>query len=673
MSRTHRCPTSPIAWRAVWSVFCLLVVVRASASTCTVVPAVPVANEWVTIHYDPTGGPLAGAAEIYLYRAFNGWAQIAGPDQRMQWNAASGDYTFSYRVPEAAFAIDCVFHDGNGLWDNHHTLDWHFAVAAAPLPPPAPEPPPLRANSSRSGVMMQGFYWDVPEGAWYPLLASKAPGLRNIADGEGIERIWFPPPSKGQSGRFSMGYDPYDYYDLGQYDQMGTVRTRFGTQAELKAAIAAYRAAGIACLADVVLNHRSGGAWELNPNNGQSYWTDFSAVASGRCTWNYDDFHPSSHEWSDEGVFAGFPDLCHAHRGVPGDPPYDLVEWGNWLMDTANAGFDGGWRFDFVKGIAPAMLREFRAGTGNPFAVIECWDGLPMIESYLRYAGGASAFDFPGYYTLRDVFNSPGGTGDLRHLVDPERSLAARQPERAVTFVANHDTDEITQHRMLAYAYILTTEGYPCLFWKDYFDRGYADFGGLAGNGIRPLVWIRGALGGGHPQIELLKSDSPDLLVYGTLAGTLEAPGFLVALNDHATNSLSASVQTHNPRLRGRTLRCYAWYSYASGQNAAPPDLVAAADGTVTIRAPALGYAVYGPSELAYPTWEASSSGSVELQIHQTRAGQSYELLVSDDPAGPQGWETAATLVGNGEGVTPVTVTVDSNQPRFWRVANAEP
>ena len=37
------------------------------------------------------------------------------------------------------------------------------------------------------------------------------------------------PPQKSDFGINSMGYDPYDYYDLGAYNQ-GTVSTRFGTK-----------------------------------------------------------------------------------------------------------------------------------------------------------------------------------------------------------------------------------------------------------------------------------------------------------------------------------------------------------------------------------------------------------------------------------------------------------
>lgn len=642
------------------------------ASTVSVFPKQPLSGESVTITYDPAGGPLAGASSVFIYRGFNSWAAIAGPDQEMAWDEEAGVFSFSYQVPEAAFVIDFVFHDGNNNWDNNATRDWHVEIVPSSRPDALPSAPPLPETASRAGVMMQGFYWDVPAGNWYNLLASKAAELRNMESGQGIDRIWFPPPSKSESGPFSMGYDPYDYYDLGSYDQKGTVRTRFGTQAELKGAIAAFREQGIVCMADIVLNHRSGGAWELNPNSGDSYWTDFSGVASGQATWNFDDFHPSSREWSDEGVFAGFPDVAYGSDNEPGNPRYDMIEWGNWLKDPENAGFDGGWRFDYVKGFSPAMIRDFRAGTGNAFGVIECWDGIPMIEAYLEVCAGASAFDFPGYYAMRDVFNSPTGAADISQLVDGERVLAVRKPEYAVTFVANHDTDEIVRNRMLAYAFILTFEGYPCLFWKDFFDRGLADLGGQIGNGIRRLVWVRGALAGGRPDIELLNADDGDLLVYGTLAGITTAPGFIVGINDHPNEAKSATVVTRNLQLKGKALRCYAWYSYVDGHNLEPEDVACGADGEVALQVPPRGYVVYGPAALAAPMVAADDFNQgrrrLSLQVRNMIEGERYAVEASRELGENEDWEQVGELTGTVNGVGSVEIEWSPDETFFWRV-----
>jgi alpha-amylase len=60
-----------------------------------------------------------------------------------------------------------------------------------------------------------------------------------------------------------------------------------------------------------------------------------------------------------------------------------------------------------------------------------------------------SVFDFACYYKMNDAFDGNNLLND-----DDEN------PYKAVTFVNNHDTDEI-YNKQLAYAYILTHEGYP--------------------------------------------------------------------------------------------------------------------------------------------------------------------------------------------------------------------
>ena len=70
-------------------------------------------------------------------------------------------------------------------------------------------------------VMMQAFYWDAPnkeqkEGEWWNFLAEKVEDLGKA----GINALWLPPICKGAEAR-SPGYDPYDYFDLGDFDQKG--------------------------------------------------------------------------------------------------------------------------------------------------------------------------------------------------------------------------------------------------------------------------------------------------------------------------------------------------------------------------------------------------------------------------------------------------------------------
>lgn len=61
----------------------------------------------------------------------------------------------------------------------------------------------------------------------------------------GISALWIPPAWKGAGGGGANGYDVYDLYDLGEFNQKGSVRTKFGTREELLAAIRALHRVGI--------------------------------------------------------------------------------------------------------------------------------------------------------------------------------------------------------------------------------------------------------------------------------------------------------------------------------------------------------------------------------------------------------------------------------------------
>ncbi|HED10390.1 MAG TPA: DUF1939 domain-containing protein [Caldithrix abyssi] len=110
-------------------------------------------------------------------------------------------------------------------------------------------------------TLMQVFYWDVPSGGvWWDSLASKAPDLAQ----HGVDKVWFPSPFKGASGGYDMGYGIADHFDAGEFDQYGSVATRFGTRAQLANAINTYHNLGVDVVCDIVMNHTLGGSLEQN-------------------------------------------------------------------------------------------------------------------------------------------------------------------------------------------------------------------------------------------------------------------------------------------------------------------------------------------------------------------------------------------------------------------------
>ena len=129
------------------------------------------------------------------------------------------------------------------------------------------------------GVMMQAFYWDCPreekkEYQWWKVIQKAVPSLAKT----GFSSLWLPPAHKaGNLDGTSMGYDPYDYYDLGDFDQKGSIPTWFGTKNDLLNLIKTAHKHDLSVIADMVINHNNGAdGKELNPITGEERWTLFT-------------------------------------------------------------------------------------------------------------------------------------------------------------------------------------------------------------------------------------------------------------------------------------------------------------------------------------------------------------------------------------------------------------
>jgi Alpha amylase, catalytic domain len=72
----------------------------------------------------------------------------------------------------------------------------------------------------------------------------------------GYTSLWLPPPTKG-SGGLSVGYDMWDPFDLGSKNQRNTVKTRYGTEAELIRLVETAHRFGIRVYFDNIMNHRA--------------------------------------------------------------------------------------------------------------------------------------------------------------------------------------------------------------------------------------------------------------------------------------------------------------------------------------------------------------------------------------------------------------------------------
>jgi len=71
----------------------------------------------------------------------------------------------------------------------------------------------------------------------------------------GYTSLWLPPPAKGSSV-FSVGYDQFDAFDLGDKNQAGTIPTKYGTKAQLLQMVQVAHQFGIRVYFDNIMNHR---------------------------------------------------------------------------------------------------------------------------------------------------------------------------------------------------------------------------------------------------------------------------------------------------------------------------------------------------------------------------------------------------------------------------------
>lgn len=368
-----------------------------------------------------------------------------------------------------------------------------------------------------NGLMMQYFEWYLDDdGQLWNRLKEDAKHLKEL----GITAVWTPPAYKA-TGTNDTGYGVYDLYDLGEFDQKGAVRTKYGTKEEYLAAIEALHAEGLAVYADVVLNHKAGAdeterflAYEVDPDNRQekqskSYeiegWTKFTFPGRGdkysdfKWSWEHftgTDFNNENGKeaiymikgfqkgWTEnESVdseygnydYLMYADIDYGHPAVV----EEVKKWADWYIKET--GVDG-FRLDAIKHINDHFVQEFvetiRAQHGDDFYVVgEYWKyRYGTIKEYLEATDfSLDLFDVPLHQNFH-VASQQGKDYDLRELF--KETLVAKNPTHAVTFVDNHDSQpgQALQSfvepwfKPLAYGVTLLREqGFPCLFYGDYY------------------------------------------------------------------------------------------------------------------------------------------------------------------------------------------------------------
>lgn len=103
--------------------------------------------------------------------------------------------------------------------------------------------------------LLQGYEWNVPADQKHYIRLKNV--LQNLKD-VGIDNVWLPPACKGAAGPEANGYDVYDLYDLGEFDQKGGKPTKWGPKEELVELSKKAEDLGMGLIFDAVLNHKAG-------------------------------------------------------------------------------------------------------------------------------------------------------------------------------------------------------------------------------------------------------------------------------------------------------------------------------------------------------------------------------------------------------------------------------
>ena len=110
-------------------------------------------------------------------------------------------------------------------------------------------------NNLVNETMMQFFEWNLTSDcSLWNTISENAKLLSSI----GITSLWLPPAYKATGGINDTGYGVYDLYDLGEFNQKGSIPTKYGTKEEYLNAIKVLKGNNVEVLADIVLNHKMG-------------------------------------------------------------------------------------------------------------------------------------------------------------------------------------------------------------------------------------------------------------------------------------------------------------------------------------------------------------------------------------------------------------------------------
>jgi alpha-amylase len=387
-----------------------------------------------------------------------------------------------------------------------------------------------------------------PGAPWlWDFLAKEASALRRA----GFTALQAPPASKAQGGAGAGcdGCGVFDLRDLGGKPQQGSTPTRYGSVDSLRRMIACCHAAGIDVYLDIVLHQLMGenggpGIFKYLGADGETL-NGRGAMQPGCFRGGTGDNEPVPPFRREDAVPVPRDEFPFGREKVyqncdPQDYTIrDAIDFGDWLFRTTDA---EGMRFDDVKGTWAPFVAEFMRSKSmaSKFAYSEYCDGNPAsLNAWATSAPMLSrslVADFPLHWALQAACDG-GNVAVLNGA-----GYAKWNPFLSCTFVDNPDTDtspgqQIISSKLLAYAFMLTVEGYPFVYGKDYF--GGEVWPGAYG--LKPwidnLIWVHENLASGDTMTRYID----DKVIVLNRTGD---PGLLTALNFDTLNRRSITCET---------------------------------------------------------------------------------------------------------------------------------
>ena len=280
--------------------------------------------------------------------------------------------------------------------------------------------------------------------------------------------------------------------------------------------------------------------------------------------------------------------------------------------------FDG-FRLDFVRGFQIDFVADWINNlpllNGNQrFIVGEYWGPDWRIKNWVNdlasEGADADGFDFPLKSSLTDMCNGDQYSYDMRYLnyagMVRNNQGNGLEGTSVVTWVDNHDTGKehdkwVTKDWKMAYAYILTHEARPCVFYPHYYgvtqyDSHHANYNVTAPTSlqddINELIFARKTYIGGTSEVlsdvgnPWPSGDAHDVYIARRQGNGIK-DGAIVVINNNNSSTKGLWVTVNASGFSNWSNKTLV-NAFNSSQTTS-----VYSDGRAWLEAPARGYAVY--------------------------------------------------------------------------------